>query len=95
MTTEDVELHPSSGWFVSIAYELPARPYRAEGRRPHGVRHARRPGDRLTACGYVALTWRLFWELQFNPAADDVCEQCARSVMSGVTNDGQVARFLG
>lgn len=46
------------------------------GWKPFGVQHARKPGAPLTACGRLALDWRIFWEIPFPQDPEASCPDC-------------------
>lgn len=43
---------------------------------PYGVRHARRVGSLVTACGRSAVGWPYFWTLRFERSAPSSCRDC-------------------
>lgn len=49
-------------------------------RVPYGEWHARMVGSLQTACGRSAVTWPLFWTLEFRNAGQHACPECARVV---------------
>jgi len=69
--------HPR--WYVTATHTVGA--YAAE--RPYGIRHARSPGDRFTACGLRAVDWPLFWDLPFHGRQERACRTCAQHVLQG------------
>lgn len=60
-------------WMVSTRHEDRHSP---GGRCPLGTSHARRSGDRVTACGIDATEWKMFWHLPFSAAQADACPEC-------------------
>lgn len=52
------------------------------GRRPYGVRHARRLGEPETICGIPAINWVNFHEQRYVAGAPDSCAQCDQRVHS-------------
>jgi hypothetical protein len=44
---------------------------------PYGIHHAKRIGERSTACGLNATEWVAFRKLAFLPAAFRACPECA------------------
>lgn len=69
-------------WMVSTRHE---DRHSLQGRRPLGTIHARRSGDRSTACGIDATEWKMFWHLPFNSAHPDGCHECC-SFIKGRSN---------
>jgi hypothetical protein len=63
-------------WLVSSPHTR--RPRRAEdpASRPYGLHHARRVGDRRTACGLYAGEWPYFWDLPFGAEPNRCCPDC-------------------
>ena len=60
-------------WRVSSAHrartsDQPAKPY--------DTWHARRLGDRVTACGVAAPGWPIFWEVTLAQGRDRTCPDC-------------------
>ena len=47
---------------------------------PYGEWHARRAGSLQTACGRSAVTWSIFWTLEFRNAMQRACPECSRVV---------------
>ena len=67
-------------WLVSSPHRrLPPDPGE-QAPRPHGLHHARRVGDRLTACGLLAVEWPYFWDLSFGTDVDHCCGACLNAV---------------
>jgi hypothetical protein len=54
---------------------------------PHGEWHARKAGDPRTACGLSAVTWRIFWTLDFARAGRRACPKCAHEVREAAFRD--------
>lgn len=50
---------------------------------PIGRLHARIDSDPLTACGRLAVTWRVYWTDQFNAVHPSSCRECAEVVNRG------------
>ena len=50
------------------------------GPRPHGLHHARRVGEGVTACGLPALGWPYFWDLPFGAQWDRCCRPCLDAI---------------
>ncbi|KRF10374.1 hypothetical protein [Nocardioides sp. Soil796] len=48
--------------------------------RPFGEWHARRLGDRSTACGQSAVGWPIFWDLDLHRGGDRACLDCTEVV---------------
>ena len=64
-------------WMVSTRHE---DRHSLQGRGPLGTTHARRSGDRSTACGIEATNWKMFWHLPFSSAQPDACPECCFAV---------------
>jgi hypothetical protein len=62
-------------WLVTAPHR---QPNNGEGRLPWGVRHARFDSSSRTACGLPAVTWFVFWTLDFSPLDSDACADCSR-----------------
>jgi hypothetical protein len=70
-------------YFVTARHGTRGREAAGEcGSRPVGEQHARTPGSAYTACGRVALDWRMFWELAFPNVAGATCRQCMTACAS-------------
>lgn len=68
------------GWMVSDAHGV-MRSY-PEGERwePFALAHARRPGERRTACDEPALGWQIFWGDPFEPWKPGTCGRCSSTI---------------
>ena len=65
-------------YLVTAAHEdLPSVEH-GQFRTPYGEWHARQAGSLQTACGRSAVTWRIFWTLDFSAAGVRACTECAR-----------------
>jgi len=64
-------------WMVSTRHE---DRHSLQGRGPLGTLHARRSGDRCTACGINAMGWKMFWHLPFSSAQPDACPECCFAI---------------
>lgn len=71
-------------WFVSSQHRR--RVTTANGRtewQPFGVHHAREAGSTLTACGELAIYWKLFWDMEFpSEPGQTTCRECLFKVAS-------------
>ncbi|RJS46751.1 hypothetical protein [Nocardioides cavernaquae] len=80
-------------YFVSAPHGTRGREAAGEsGSRPVGEQHARKPGSPYTACGRVALDWRMFWELPFPVASAATCRHCM--ISCGLTDQHVVPAEL-
>jgi hypothetical protein len=86
---------PLPTFFVSAPHGTRGRAAAGErGSRPVGEQHARQPGSAYTACGRVALGWRMFWEMPFPVASAATCRSCM--ISCGVTGpDALPAQLVG
>lgn len=66
-------------WLVSTSHQLPPR-FSAGDPVPYGLRHARHVGRQTTACGEVAINWKLFWLSPFQPWEELSCSACSAHV---------------
>lgn len=64
-------------WVVTTPHEQP-RPFGLE-RAPWGLRHVRRDGASVTACGLPTASWRTFWTLEFVTFDRESCPACAQA----------------
>jgi len=63
-------------YFVSARHRTPVGAAGGAGWQPFGVQHARKAGAPLTACGRLAIEWRMFWELPFPHDCEATCPEC-------------------
>jgi hypothetical protein len=47
---------------------------------PYSMPHARAVGSSVTACGLFAVGWQLFWDIPFDAASPQVCQECAQAI---------------
>jgi hypothetical protein len=52
--------------------------------RPWGLRHARRLGNPLTACGTLASNWPTFLNRRFDSRDDANCPKCVRALAAEI-----------
>ncbi|KRE97993.1 hypothetical protein ASG88_17585 [Nocardioides sp. Soil777] len=65
-------------WLISTPYGQSPRFSTA----PSGVVHARIDSELSTACGLLAVDWRVFWTRQFDVRDEDACTRCSTVVES-------------
>jgi hypothetical protein len=65
---------------VTAPHAVTQRPGDEHPRMPHGEWHARETGSLQTACGRSAVTWPIFWTLEFSTAGGRACPECLREV---------------
>jgi hypothetical protein len=65
----------SRRWLVTAPH---LRPPNGDGRQPWGDKHARVDSSSRTACGLPAVTWYVFWTLEFNPLDLETCPNCIK-----------------
>jgi hypothetical protein len=69
-----VQMTALTRWYVTATHTIGA--HGAE--LPYGTRHARGPGDPMTACGLRALDWPIFWDMPFSGRQEQACPACAQ-----------------
>ena len=50
---------------------------------PAGTTHAKELGANVTACGLLATTWQIFWDVSPRSIDTDLCAACWPEVVAG------------
>lgn len=74
MNANDQDKLRDRRWKVSAPHLDPSSP---AGWMPWGKRHARVDSEPRTACGQLAVSWRVFWSMPFDAGDASACQDCA------------------
>jgi hypothetical protein len=73
-------------WRVSSAHRARGTHQPAQ---PFDTWHARRLGDRYTACGQPAIGWPIFWEVTLAEGRDRTCPDCLTALYGNRVSVGR------